>query len=197
MKRWLSAGTVVLLLAVLSLQSPAQEMTGFKADLMGQIKYASQELTQLENAMPQETMTWRPMEGVRSVSEVYLHVAFTNYLFMNMVGVKPPSDIDLKMPNEGAEWEKSTTDKKEVAERLAKSFEFVENSLKNFPEDKLDDPVTLFGQKTTMRGVWLVELSHINQHLGQSIAYARTNKIVPPWTAAQMAKAKEKKEKKD
>ncbi len=64
------------------------------------------------------------------------------------------------------------------------------------PDADLDKPVDLFGNKTTVRGGYLLLLSHAHEHLGQSIAYARSNGIVPPWTAKQQAAMKEMQEKK-
>ena len=57
----------------------------------------------------------------------------------------------------------------------------------------MEKPVDLFGTKTTARGAYMLLLSHAHEHLGQAIAYARSNAVTPPWTAAQEAKTKEKK----
>ena len=35
----------------------------------------------------------------------------------------------------------------------------------------------------TKRGLLLFSAEHMGEHLGQSIAYARVNNIVPPWSA--------------
>jgi uncharacterized damage-inducible protein DinB len=171
----------------------AQEMKGFRADLLGQMQYAQKEIMELENAIPQDKMTWRPNKEVRSISEVYLHLAFGNYLFANFAGVKPPAGISVSSPTDEAAWDKTTTDKAAIKEKLAKSFDFVIDALKNTPDENLENPVDFFGTKMNMRSIWLAELSHMHEHLGQSIAYARMNSIVPPWTAAQQAAEKAKK----
>jgi uncharacterized damage-inducible protein DinB len=57
----------------------------------------------------------------------------------------------------------------------------------------LDNMVDFFGQKMTVRSVLLALTGHMHEHFGQSIAYARMQGIVPPWTAAQMAAEKAKK----
>ena len=96
-------------------------------------------------------------------------------------------------PEEATKWEKMTTNKKEIAEHLQKSFDFLKDAIKKTPEANLENPVTFFGQKTTVRGLMLTVLSHVHEHLGQSIAYARMVGVVPPWTAAQQAAEKMKK----
>jgi hypothetical protein len=60
----------------------------------------------------------------------------------------------------------------------------------------MDKPVDLFGMKTSVRGGYMLLLSHAHEHLGQSIAYARSNGIVPPWTAKQQEEMKAMTEKK-
>ena len=40
----------------------------------------------------------------------------------------------------------------------------------------------MFGNATTHRGVLVTVLSHLHEHLGQSVAYARMNGVVPPWS---------------
>ena len=37
-------------------------------------------------------------------------------------------------------------------------------------------------QKNTTRGVWIVTATHLHEHLGQLIAYARSNNVTPPWS---------------
>lgn len=171
----------------------AQELKGFRADLLGQLQYAQKEIMELENAIPEKKMTWRPNKEVRSISEVYLHLAFGNYLFANFAGVKPPAGISLASPADEAAWDKTTTDKAVIKEKLTTSFNFLVEALKNTPDENLENPVDFFGMKMNVRSVWLAALGHMHEHLGQSIAYARMNNIVPPWTAAQQAAAKAKK----
>jgi uncharacterized damage-inducible protein DinB len=172
----------------------AQDVKGFRADLLGQIEYAQKEITDLENAIPENKMTWRPNKEVRSISEVYLHIAFGNYLFAKFAGIPLPADMASFSPSDEAKYDKTTTDKKEIADRLTKSFDFLKESVKKMPDADLEKQVTFFGQEMSVRGMLMSALSHMHEHLGQSIAYARMNNIVPPWTAArQEAEKKEKK----
>jgi hypothetical protein len=54
--------------------------------------------------------------------------------------------------------------------------------MKKTSDADLDKPVTLLGNQTTVRGVFVTILNHLHEHLGQSVAYARMNKIIPPWS---------------
>ena len=193
MKRCAPALVVVMLL--LSMVGVAQDKpTGFRADLLGQIEFVQKEIMDLENAIPDGKMDWRPNKDVRSISEVYLHIAFANYLLAKFAGIKPPAALNISSPSEATKWDKSTINKKEIADRLQKSFDFLKQPVSKMPDTELEKPVTFFGQETNVRGMLMTALSHMHEHLGQSIAYARMNNIVPPWTAAQQAaEAKEMK----
>ena len=168
----------------------AEDGKGFRADLIGQVGFAQKQILDLENAIPDGKMAWRPNKEVRSISEVYSHIAFANYLVLKFAGVTLPEGISIASPEDATKWEKASTDKKVIREQLVKSFEFVKSSIGSMSDADLENMVDFFGQKMTVRSVLLGLLSHMHEHLGQSIAYARMEGIVPPWTAAQKAAEK-------
>jgi hypothetical protein len=94
MKRLLSrGGCAVLLLGLCGVPARAQDpanVSGVRAEILYWIQDAETKLVQLAEAIPQEKYTWRPGEGVRSVSEVFLHVAGGNYSIPRTLGVQPP-----------------------------------------------------------------------------------------------------------
>lgn len=171
----------------------AQETKGFRSDLIGQFAYAQKQILSLENAIPDKKMTWRPNKEVRSISEVYSHIAFGNYLLAKFAGATLPEGITISSPADEKKWETTSTDKKVIAEQLVKSFDFLKNSVGNMSEASLENMVDFFGQKMTVRSVLLALQGHIHEHFGQSIAYARMVGVVPPWTAERMAAEKAKK----
>lgn len=181
----------VLLLCAVAMTVAQDKPTGFRADLLGQMEYVQKQIMDLENAIPDGKMSWRPNKEVRSISEVYMHMAFDNYLILKIAGIMPPEGMG--SPAEATKWEKMTTNKKEIAEKLQKSFDFAKEGIKNLPDANLDKQVSFFGNDMSVRSVLMVELSHLHEHLGQSIAYARMNGVVPPWTAAQQAAEAKKK----
>ena len=168
----------------------AEDGKGFRADLIGQVGFAQKQILDLENAIPDGKMAWRPNKEVRSISEVYSHIAFANYLVLKFAGVTLPEGISIASPDDATKWEKASTDKKVIREQLVKSFEFVKSSIGSMSDADLENMVDFFGQKMTVRSVLLGLLSHMHEHLGQSIAYARMEGVVPPWTAAQKAAEK-------
>ena len=157
-----------------------KEITGFRAIFLKDCEDARRKLLDLADAMPAEKYLWRPMEGVRSVSEVYIHIAYDNYYLPGLLGHKAAEKYS-------QEDEKKITKKIQVVEYLRKSFDFIKEAVLQISDDDLDKPADFFGSKTTYRGILFHAASHWHEHLGQSIAYARMNKIIPPWTAASQA----------
>jgi uncharacterized damage-inducible protein DinB len=156
----------------------------FRTDFLSQLDDVEKKVLDLADAVPADKYGWRPEEGVRSISEVYVHIAAANYLFPSIVGSKVPEGA---MSDDN---EKKITGKKEVMEFVKKSFAFVRQVVQNTPDDDLARPAKMFGQQTTVQNVYFTCANHMHEHLGQSIAYARTNHIVPPWTAAEQAAMK-------
>jgi uncharacterized damage-inducible protein DinB len=178
---------VLALLAAAPARADEAAATGLKAELLRNIDDLASKLNDLVTATPSDKFTYRPGDGVRSTAEVFLHVAHGTYLFPGMFGVKPTAGVDLD------KMEKSTTDKAEIQKTLATSFDFARAAIRGIPDDGWDRSVQLFGKPATVRAVCLTMVTHMHEHLGQSIAYARVNGIVPPWTARAEEAAKQKK----
>jgi uncharacterized damage-inducible protein DinB len=164
--------------------------SGVKAEMLMWIGDAEDKLGQLAEAIPESKYSWRPAEGVRSAGEVFMHVAGANFGIPSFWGVKPPAGFDFST------YEKSLTTKADIQKALRASFAHLKQALMAATDADMDKPTEFFGMKTTVRGGYLLMLSHAHEHLGQSIAYARINGMVPPWTAKEMAVAKAAAEKK-
>lgn len=194
MKRSLSS---VLLLALLAAgpsaalaqsgaaANPAAPTTGFRADFLADWDDMAKKAVNLAEAMPAEKYSWRPA-GARSVSEIYMHIASGNFGFMRPLGVQPPAGIDPPT------LEKSVAEKAKVVEILKQSFEHVRQAVLKTPDADLDKPVQFFGHPSTIRNVLYIVGTHQHEHFGLTIAYARMNGVVPPWTAARQAQQQQK-----
>ncbi len=171
-------GVFALLLAAAAIRAGADQpgaSSGFKVDLIASIDDAGKKLLDLAQAMPAEKYTWRPGEGVRSVSEVFMHVAAGNYMIPSFLGAKRPEGMDRTM-------ETKVTEKPKVIETLQKSIAHLKGVVESTPDADLDKKVKFFGNERSERALLILVASHMHEHLGQSIAYARMNKIVPPWS---------------
>jgi uncharacterized damage-inducible protein DinB len=134
----------------------------------------SRQLLQLADATPAEKFAWRPGSGVRSISEVYMHIAGANYYLSTFLGKTPPADVPKDI--------EKIKDKQRVLSELKKSFDYIRGVVQSEKDEDLEKSVKMFGNTTTRRAVLLTVLTHAHEHLGQSIAYARMNGVVPPWS---------------
>jgi len=152
-------------------------------EFIGQTEFVRGRLTQLAEAMPEATYQWRPMEGVRSVSEVYLHAAFSNYACVTVSGGTVPESVGFVMDfSKSPEWETQTTDKAAVIEKLNESFDILKKRIAELTQEDLDREVEVFGMTMSVRNFIISMIAHAHEHLGQGIAYARMNDVTPPWS---------------
>ncbi len=177
--------SLLSLLSLMSLPAFAHEEAkaaaggDVRGEILQQVDDAEKKLTALAEAMPAEKYGWRPGEKIRSVGEVFMHVAGGNYFLPTFWGVKPPEGVNPR------EFEKSGSDKAKVLATMKASFEHARNAIKSAPEADLNKAIKLFGNDATIRQAMLVVATHNHEHLGQSIAYARMNGVAPPWSAGE------------
>jgi uncharacterized damage-inducible protein DinB len=156
--------------------APAAPVSGFRADFLVQLDMVGKQIVDLAEAVPADKYSWRPAPGVRSVSEVYMHIVGGNSYIPGFLGVKPMAGIERGM-------EKSVTDKAKIVEMLKKSMAHARSAVLATPDADLDKKVKIFGgQEASERAVIMIIGNHLHEHLGQSIAYARANGIAPPWS---------------
>jgi uncharacterized damage-inducible protein DinB len=168
------AVALALPVATVGAQAPT---TGWRAEFLATMDGAAGRYIQLAEAMPADKFTWRPAPGVRSVAEVYLHVATANYGFAGRLGAAPVAGLNVQA------LEKSTTDKAEVIRHLRESFARFRAAVVAYPENEPERMMRWFGPpEITTRHFLFFNADHMGEHLGQSIAYARMNGVTPPWS---------------
>jgi uncharacterized damage-inducible protein DinB len=144
----------------------------------GEWLHASRQLVALADAIPADNYSWRPSPGVRSVSEVVMHIAITDFGLLSITGVKLPTGFTFDL-------EKSVTSKAEVIDWLKRSLEAVKTAHMRVRASDLRRKVGDRNYRgATVDGMYLRILVHANEHMGQLVAYARMNGIVPPWSRA-------------
>src|ERR1043166_8805362 len=166
--------------ALAAVKAPPQNggpKSGFRAEFLHDFDDVSKKIVELAEAIPASKYAWRPAPGVRSFSKVYMHIAGGNYFLATFAGAKPPSYDTRTL--------EKITDKARVVDELKKSFEYLRMVALNGTDADLEKPIKMFGNDTTHRGALMTALNHLHEHLGQSIAYARMNGVVPPWSARE------------
>ncbi|MCE5306891.1 MAG: DinB family protein [Acidobacteriales bacterium] len=159
-----------------ALHAQADRLEGVWQGYDGEWSHVSRQLVALAEAIPAEKFAWRPAPGVRSTSEVFMHIANANYGLLSITGPKMPDG--LRSPNV----EKTVTDKAEVIKWLKGSLEAVRNAHTGISSAELQRKVKVAGREANVDGIYLRIIIHANEHMGQLVAYARVNGIVPPWS---------------
>jgi uncharacterized damage-inducible protein DinB len=119
---------------------------------------------------------------VRSIKEVFLHIAYGNQLLLNIADNSPSQEALGKQIEENTKGEHAAIGKQEVIDLLTKSFADVRKLLEGASAGSLTRNTQFFNTPTTRRGMLTLIDTHMAEHLGQAIAYARMNGIVPPWS---------------
>jgi uncharacterized damage-inducible protein DinB len=166
---------LVLVLFLTAHALPAQAPEGIWQGYDGEWKHVSQQLIALAEATPPEKFTWRPAPGVRSTSEVYMHIVDANFYLLSITGPKMPADLTEEM-------EKTVTSKPEVIAWLKRSLEAVKTAHAAETPTDLSRKVKIYDRDATVDGMYLRIIVHANEHMGQLIAYARMTAVVPPWS---------------
>jgi uncharacterized damage-inducible protein DinB len=141
----------------------------------GEWNHTKSQILALAEATPQEKYSWRPAPGVRSISEVYMHIAIANFYYVGLMGIKTPDVSDDKL-------ETSVTKKADVIDWLKRSFAALEAARAQLKPGDLDRKLKVWDMDVTVDDIYLRAIIHNAEHMGQAIAYARMNGIVPPWS---------------
>ena len=141
----------------------------------GEWRHVSSQLLALAEATPEEKFSWRPAPGVRSTSEVYMHIAIANFGLLAFTGPKVPADL-----KEGLE--KSVTSKADVINWLKRSLDAVRQAHLAATTKDLQRKVHIYDRDTNADGMYLRIIVHANEHMGQLVAYARMTGVAPPWS---------------
>ena len=158
--------------ATLRAQNPLEGLwQGYDAEW----QHTSSQLIALAEATPAEKFAWRPAPGVRSTSEVFMHIVDANFYLLSITGPKMPDALKENM-------DKTVTSKEDVIRWLKRSLDAVKQAhLKETPQD-LARKVHMEDRDSTVDWMYLRIIIHANEHMGQLVAYARMTGVVPPWS---------------
>jgi len=165
-----------LLLAGVALAAQTPDpLEGLWQGYDGEWLHCSRQLVELAQAIPAEKYSWRPAPGIRSTSEVLMHIAIANYgLLAAATGQPLPPGLNQTS-------ETSIKDKAQVIDWLKRSLDVVKVAHLHATPAQLAKHAKIANRDATVDGIYLRILVHANEHMGQLIAYARVNGIAPPW----------------
>jgi uncharacterized damage-inducible protein DinB len=175
----LTRAATVVLSFVLATSAPAQ---GLMLDMHRDVGGVQKKFIDLAKAIPEASYSWHP-DGARSVGEVLLHIAGENYLIPSFMGRPIPAGVAISATDmktiDAYEARKLTKD--QIIAELEASFANLHAGLPT-TDANLNENIKFFGQDISRQSAVIGTVNHLHEHLGQLIAYARINKVTPPWS---------------
>ena len=171
MKKILTQYGVCALAAALMVPMAQAQPAGMQAAFGKDAGTLSDKFTGLARVMSGK-YDWKPGQGVRSVGDVFNLMVMENGMLAGVLS---------GTPNTGAK-PAPITDSGKMQEALESSYANLQNAITALPDSDLQTHVKLFGEDMTKQDAVMLILEDQHEHLGQSIAYARSNGVVPPWS---------------
>ncbi len=176
-----TVSTVVIALAAavsipVSVARAQNAPSGFRGEFLHQFDQSMAKVIALAEAVPAEKYARRPIPAVMPLAQMFAHIALFNYEYpARAMGIATPSDVDRDTLERVAS-------KAQIVPLLRRSAEHVRQSVRRMPEAQLGRVTTLYGRRVPQWAVLLQLIAHMDDHLGQTIAYARISGVVPPWS---------------
>jgi hypothetical protein len=191
LSRWRRArsGVLVAALALVSSASPAmgqavpnrESAIEIRKRFLIDLDTLHSKFTALAEAIPAEKYSWRPAPGVRSIGEAFMHVASEYYVYTPMSFGAARSPVIPRGPESFKTFEAKST-KADVQQHLKEGFAYMKQQIEGLDPAAITGTQKIFGGDRTIIESGFIMAGDLHEHLGQLIAYARTNGIAPPWS---------------
>jgi len=160
--------------------SDSAEFAAWRQVQKEDIESMRRKLMALAKAVPADKLAWRPMEGTRSFREVFAHVAAEGNTETAMFGRPLPPGSLADFDAEEARLKKLPDD--QLIAVMDRSMQSLSGTLGGLSLATINSPIRYYGQHMVPRVAATFTLNDLHEHLGQLVAYARMNTIVPPWS---------------
>lgn len=156
---------------------------GLMGDMHRDVTEVQTKFIDLAKAIPESAYDWRPGTA-RSVREVLLHVASDNYLIPIAMGKPAPAETKISATDMSTlmTYEKRAISKDAAIAELQASFKHLHEAMALTTDANLGETISFFGQDWSRQRAMVLTVTHLHEHLGQLIAYARSNAVTPPWS---------------
>ena len=176
MRHQLTSLLAAALLPLAASSAAAQNGAAVRDEMMRHFDESMSKVIALAAAMPADKYLWKPSEPAMPVGHVYAHIARYNYWYLTNE-MKLPAAAGI-----GIDTLEAMRNKEQIVSLLRRSSAYVKSSIAAMPPAALDATSSLYGRAVPQWAVLVQLVAHMNEHLGQSIAYARSNNITPPWS---------------
>ncbi|HKS05904.1 MAG TPA: DinB family protein [Gemmatimonadaceae bacterium] len=155
---------------------------GWMAEMHRDVNEVQSKILQLANAMPEASYKWQP-KGARTMGEVFLHIASDNYYIPISMGKPAPAATGITAEyTTTTTYEKKPLNKAQIVAELTASFTHLHQGMALTTDANAGEVIKFFGSDWSRMRAMVLTVTHLHEHLGQAIAYARSNGVVPPWS---------------
>ena len=173
------AAVAVAMMLPPALSAQAQSLKDFH---VADVEDLRSKFVALATALPEDRYDWKPMEGTRSVRDVLVLVAAEANVFPANWGLPAADGAAKGYRAESARLDASLGTRALLIAELDRSFGYLSRSLAGMSDSARAADGATFGREIRVDAGITLALSDLHEHLGQLIAYARMNRIVPPWS---------------
>ena len=186
MRRSLLAAAALLVLPVAAAGAQSRvpdpaTATAIRQQFLTDLDTLESKFVALAQAFPDDKYAWRPAPGVRSVGEAFMHVASEFYTYAPVAFTAARSTV-VGRGREGFQKFEQMSTKADVLKHLRDGFAYARQNIAALPVDSIAGTRKIFGGERTIIETSQGVTADLHEHLGQLIAYARMNGVVPPWS---------------
>jgi len=172
--------TLVAALLALVPSIASAQMQSWKDVQVADIQTMKDKFIGLAEAFTEAQYDYRPMEGVRSVRDVLALAVVEAHIFPTAWGVTPPAGVGAGFGPENQRV--AGFNKTQMIRELNSSFDHLIGAVRGMDEAKRNESSSYFGRQMPVHANIATAMADMHEHLGQLIAYARSNRVVPPWS---------------
>ena len=171
-----AVATVLVVLAPASTVRAQAAPAGFRGEFLHQFDNSMAKVVALAEAVPAEKYPRPAVRGAMPLAKIFAHIASYNYDYpARAMGIAAPAGI-------GRDTLERVAEKAQVVALLRSSADHVRQAVRRMPEAQLGEMTTLYDRRVPQWAVLFQLIAHMDDHMGQSIAYARASGVVPPWS---------------
>jgi uncharacterized damage-inducible protein DinB len=123
--------------------------------------------------IPEDLWSFRPTPQVRTIGQLFAHIADGQYEFCGMATGNPPQK----------NIEQTATKKAEITAALKAAFAYCDGVYAHMTAASAVETVQANGQRQTRIGLMDFNIAHTDEHYGNLVTYMRIKGIVPPSSA--------------
>ena len=125
--------------------------------------------------IPENLWSFRPTPEVRTIAQLFAHIADGQYEFCSAAEGKP---VDKGI-------EKANKSKDEIISAIKEAFAYCDDVYGRMTAESAVETTTFFGMKATRIGLMDFNVAHTMEHYGNLVTYMRLKSIVPPSSEGQ------------